>query len=177
MQSKLGINKSRKKNLMEIIKELFPEYKYFRIKNDGTIKFKKRWFSFWKEINFHELLFGDIINRLNDYKGTTNSVYNEYISRIKDNVYTIHSLRNRNIIDYLWEEFLRIKRPSKVERMLGCSQEVDNSTTITIRTIIVNALHGVPKLKSSFDDTIKLLRRQIDQDNGRFDRVRHISII
>ena len=176
MQSKLGINKSRKKNLMEILIKLFPEYRYFRIKNDGTIKFKKRWFSLWKKINFHELLFSEIIPRLNELKGTTNNVYNEYISRIKDNIYTIHSLRNRNIIDYLWEEFLRIKRPSKVERMLGCSQEVDN-TTITVRTVIINALRSVPTLKSSFDDTVKLLRRQIDRDSGRFDRVRHISII
>lgn len=175
MQSKLGLNRSRKKNLMEILTKLFPEYKYFRIKNDGTIKFKKRWFSLWKKINFHELLFSEIITRLNELKGTTNSAYSEYISRIKDNVYTIHSLRNRNIIDYLHEEFLRISRPSKVTRMLGCSEDT-SSTTITVRTIIVNALRSVPSLKSNFDDTVRLLRRQIDRDNGKFDRVKLISL-
>lgn len=177
MQSRLGLNKSRKKNLMEIIKELFPEYKYFRIKNDGTIKFKKRWFSLWKKINFHELLFGEIVTRLNDYKGTTSNTYNEYISRIRNNVYTIQSLRSRNVIDYLYDEFLRIKKPSKLSRMLGCSHEIDSSTTVTIRTIIVNALHSVPTLKSNIDNTVKLLRRQINKDNGRFDRVKLISII
>ena len=177
MQSKLGINKSRKKNLIEILTALFPEYKYFQVKKDGTIKFKKRWFSLWKKINFHELLFSEIITRLNDYKGTTNSTYSEYISRIKDGIYTIHSLRHRNIIDYLYEEFLRIRKPSKLERMLGSCSSLHDTTTVTVRTIIINALRSVPNIRDGFDDTVKLLKRQIDRDNGKFDRVKFINLV
>jgi len=63
---RIKLDKSNTPLLMDMIKDLFSEYKYFRIKRDQMIVLRDAWWKFWatEKISAFELCIMDIPNRL-----------------------------------------------------------------------------------------------------------------
>jgi hypothetical protein len=110
MNSIFKINKLRRKKLKEILKTLFPEYKYIFVKNNGVIIFRKYWFFTYKSIHISELSITEIPERLSNFRQGDKEytpVYNQYLE------YIIH-YKIKNVIDYLYSEFLKVKKDSRL---------------------------------------------------------------
>ena len=167
------MNKIRKRNLLQMLKRLFPEYKYFQVKNNGIIKFKKRRFSFWKNISFHELLLNDIIRKLSSYNGKSNEIKYDYITHLSNTIYSLQITKSRNIIDYIFSEFQKVVGMSEVDRKL---RTFDSENTLTLRALMFTTPSLPLSLRNSFSN-IKSLLRQQNKIDDRFTRVKICHII
>ncbi len=119
MNSIFKVTKLRRYKLKEMISLLFPEFKYIFVKNNGIVKFKRHWFSLFtcKSIHVSELCITEIPNRLSEFRQGDieySSVYSTYLEHII--YYKIY-----NIIDWLYSEFLKIKKDSKLEVLVSRS--------------------------------------------------------
>jgi hypothetical protein len=92
-----------------MIRVLFPEYKYILVKFNGIINLRKYWYSLtWKSIHVSELCITELPERLSKFKkGNSEHVvtYNMCLNHIiHNNIY--------NVVNWLYFEFLKIKRES-----------------------------------------------------------------
>lgn len=96
-----------------MIKLLFPEYKFILIKKNGIVKLRRYWFSLFicKSIHISELCITEIPIKLSNFRQGDNKytpTYKEYLNDIIGNNLC-------NVIDWLYQEFLKIKKNSKIE--------------------------------------------------------------
>jgi hypothetical protein len=176
MKSKLEITSLRKQRILLILKTLFPEYSYITISNSGNIRFKKHWISFGSKVNIFELAFTDLSKRLSNYRNGNQNyyvVYNEYLRDILSS--------RKNIIDYIYFEFVKIRNSSKVELLVERSQfELPQSSSdkITIGEVISNLRITHTTLKDGLGDAFNYIRRlNLENKQDRNDRFRFISLI
>jgi hypothetical protein len=153
-------NKEHQMKLKELIKVLFPYYSYVSIKKNGVIKLGKKVFfncipKIQLEIHVSELCISMIPVKLSEYRQGNKryaEVYNKYLE------YIIY-YHKCNIIDYLYDELLRIKSSSRVDILIENAQlflpQTESGQSITtIGTIFSN---NVPQ-KERLKDTLELLR-------------------
>lgn len=154
------LDKRRKEKLLELIRTLYPTYDYVKITSQGFVKlgYKLLFIPIVKlKVHITELLITDVPKKLSVYRqGNTSyvEIYNKYLEFIIYN-------KNCNVIDYLYNEFQKIKSSSKVEILLENQQlflSESNSDSITIGTIIHQSFWGSTD-SYKLDETLKLLNR------------------
>lgn len=177
MQSNLRLNSRRKENLHKVLIVLFPEYKYIIIKNNGFIKFKKYRLSCGKKVHLNELIFSEISKRLSLYRGghkDYNEIYNNYFV-------DIISSNQCNIVDFLYNEFIKLKTTSKTEILLERSQCELTEAPVNIVTIgeVVKRIIPCMNIKNKFTDTLSLLKRRESMEtvSDRYNRLLFITTI
>lgn len=161
--SMFGIkNKEHKMKLKELIKVLFPCYSYISIKKNGTVKLGKKVLfncipKIQLKIHVSELCISILPVKLSEYR-QGNKRYAEIYSKYLEYIIYYHKC---NVIDYLYDELMRIKSSSKVDILIENAQlflqQAESGQSITIGTIIKESLNNVPQ-KEKLKDTLKLLR-------------------
>jgi len=134
MESIFKLNKLRRRKLKEMIKVLFPEVKFIFVRNNGVVILRKYWYSSYKSIHVSELCITQIPERLSKFRQGDNlyvPVYKSYLE------YIIHSNAG-NVINWLYSEFLKIRREPKLEILVKKNSLLlpENSNCETIGFII-----------------------------------------
>jgi hypothetical protein len=176
MKSKIEITKLRRQRILLILKTLFPEYRYITISNSGNITFKKYWISYGNKVNIFELAFTELSKRLSNYRNGNQNYFVVYNDCLRD----ILSSR-KNLIDYIYFEFTKIRTSSKVELLVERSQFAlpkGDSNKITIGEVISNLRVTNVSLKNGLGDAFSYIKRlNLESKQDRSDRFRFISLI
>lgn len=123
----LQLNKSRRILLKTILENIFSEFDSIKIKRNGIVVFRRRWFYLRAEkIHASELCISEIPKRLSILLQEYNTgSYENYMLLFRENITQI-LLREtyNNIIDYLYEEFNKFKWDIGlvVQKQLACSR-------------------------------------------------------
>lgn len=177
MRSKLRLNKKRKENLLFILITLFPEYNYFSINKKGTIRFRKNWMSLGRKINIHELVFTEISDRLSAYRQGSQ----DYRTIYNDEMVDIISTGRMNLIDYLYQEFLNIRKLSKEELLAEKThlQLKNAEVVVTIGEIIPSFIEkSHSAVQNGWGETCKFLKRisSLEEKRRTSDRFRFAKL-
>jgi hypothetical protein len=160
MSNLLQLNKTRRDRLSKMLRKLFEmDYKYVRVKSNGLVIFKKSIWSFRKETTtIAELCITSIPARISAYKLAQNM---SHIVVTEDMISLVIKSKNYiNIIDFLWNEFIKINFPIA---QIGFSQSRDKFRK-TINTLLFgNRTKPELRLKSNEIKAIALTAQKINQ--------------
>lgn len=144
MQSIFKLNRARRAKLRILLKSLFTEYEYIHINSAGIITFKHKWYSIKRYQNtLVELCLTLIPKALSNYRQADAS----YIFVIKDHIEYAISSKSSHIVDFLYDEFQKKIKVSKIDDLLEascyCLAAADESNT-TIDLIVPNQPFSSP---------------------------------
>ena len=108
----ISINAFSKARLKEMILNLIPKVGYVRIRKDGMIILKTKWFSLKRtKIHTSDLCESELPRQISDMATSKGlgigyeRIFNDYITEAKQLRYYVESF---DIIDYLWDNYVKL---------------------------------------------------------------------
>lgn len=98
-----------RKRIKVMTKELFPQYKYIKVKSNGLVVFKEKWYRFTKQVvSITDLVLDAIPKEISKRLSGTNNTTN-LLNLFADDIYLLLKLRDyRNEVDLvgkIWQVF------------------------------------------------------------------------
>jgi hypothetical protein len=101
----LQLNKNRRNKLSLMLSILFQEFSFIRVKKSGLVVMKKKWYSLRStKVQSLDLCLTELPERMAAYRLESDVYYKRYL------MYLTFLLRSnhKNIVEYLFEEFMRL---------------------------------------------------------------------
>lgn len=140
---------------------LFPEYSYIHVQKNGIVKLgSKLWVTHFTKhkLGVSELCWSELLKRLIKYRKGNETSYKKLL--LEHQIYTDFYDYNNNLVDFLYNEFSKIKSSSKVDILLEDAHQsllnsIESDKIITIKTIFAK-----PRKRYNCDTVVEMLQKK-----------------